>query len=125
MLATFVLLTALCQPAAALEIKRISSATARSLLVSQQHKLPMVTAAIAFDAGSRRDPKGKEGLAHLTAGSPDGRDQHDLTADEFNQKVDFMGSSIDIDAGSDYSTARLYVAQEILARHAAICSPAC
>ena len=43
------------------------------LLVSEQHQLPMVTTSIAFDAGCRRDPDGKEGLAALTARVHDGR----------------------------------------------------
>jgi zinc protease len=64
----------------------------------------MVTAAIAFDAGARRDPKGKEGLAHLSAASlMEGT--RTMSADELNRKVDFLGSAMDIDAGSDYATA--------------------
>ena len=59
------------QPAAALEIKRSTLSNGAVLLVSEQHQLPMVTIAIAFDAGARRDPKGKEGLAALTAQSID------------------------------------------------------
>ncbi len=53
----------------ALEMKRMTLSNGAVLMVSEQHLLPMVTVAIAFDAGSRRDPKGKEGLAELTANS--------------------------------------------------------
>jgi zinc protease len=88
----------------ALEIKRVKLDNGMIVLISPQHNLPMVTAAIAFDAGARRDPKGKEGLAHLSAASlMEGT--RTMSADELNRKVDFLGSAMDIDAGSDYATA--------------------
>ncbi len=88
----------------ALEIKRMQLSNGAVLLVSEQHQLPMVTAAIAFDAGSRRDPAGKEGLAALTAESlTEGTTS--LSAAEFNERVDFMGSSVGIGASRDFATA--------------------
>jgi zinc protease len=88
----------------ALDIKRSTLSNGALLLVSEEHHLPMVTLSIAFDAGARRDPKGKEGLAELTARClRQGTKQ--LTATEFDQKVDFMGSSVGVNAGRDYSTA--------------------
>jgi zinc protease len=75
-------------------------------LVSQQHQLPMVSVAIAFDAGSRRDPAGKQGLAELTAASLE-QGTKQLNAAEFNQKIDFMGSSISIGADRDYVYASM------------------
>jgi zinc protease len=90
--------------AQALEVKRITLANGTILLVSPQHNLPMVTAALAFDAGSRRDPKDKPGLAHLTADSlMEG--SHTMSAEQLNHKVDFLGSAMDVEAGQDYSTA--------------------
>jgi zinc protease len=74
------------------------------LLVSEQHQLPMVTMAIAFDAGSRRDPKGKAGLSALTASCLT-LGTKELNAAQFNQKVDFMGSSVSVSAGPDYAEA--------------------
>jgi zinc protease len=88
----------------ALEIKRMKLSNGAVLLVSEEHQLPMVTLRIAFDAGSRRDPKGKEGLAALTAQSLT-QGTSKLTAAEFNQKVDFMGSSVSVAAGRDYAVA--------------------
>ncbi len=101
-----VLATAPAGQANALEVTRATLSNGAIVLISPQHNLPMVTAAIAFDAGSRRDPKGKEGLASLTANSlMEGT--HTIPADEFNRKVDFLGSQIDVDAGTDYATAGL------------------
>src|SRR5580698_4877198 len=88
----------------ALEMKRMTLSNGAVLMVSEQHLLPMVTVAISFDAGSRRDPKGKEGLAELTANSIT-QGSKDLTATEFNQKVDFMGSEVSVGADRDYATA--------------------
>jgi zinc protease len=90
----------------ALEIKRMTLSNGAVLMVSEQHLLPMVTIGIAFDAGSRRDPKGKEGLAELTANSLT-QGTKDLTETEFNQKVDFMGSEISVGAERDNAEASL------------------
>ncbi len=88
--------------ASALEIKRMQLSNGAVLLVSEQHQLPMVTMSIAFDAGSRRDPAGKEGLAALTAESlTEGTSA--MSAEEFNEKVDFMGSSIEVGASRDFA----------------------
>ncbi len=88
----------------ALEVKRVKLDNGMIVLISPQHNLPMVTAALAFDAGARRDPKGKEGLARLTADSiMEGT--RTMSAEELNRKVDFLGSAMDVGAGSDYATA--------------------
>jgi zinc protease len=98
------LIAAFATPAAALEIKRSVLPDGAVLLVSEQHQLPMVTVTIAFDAGARRDPEGKAGLASLTASSLT-LGTKELSATQFNQKVDFMGSSISVGAGTDYAQA--------------------
>src|SRR2546421_446275 len=102
-----VIIIALCVSVSwALEIKRTKLSNGAVLLVSEQHQLPMVSISIAFDAGSRRDPKGKEGLAELTAASLE-QGTRELPAAEFNQKIDFMGSSISIGADRDYGYASM------------------
>jgi len=103
-IAAIFLLTLAAPSASALEIKRMQLSSGAILLVSEQHQLPMVTMSIAFDAGSRRDPEGKAGLAALTAESMmEGTTA--LTAADFNEKVDFMGSSISISPSRDFSIA--------------------
>src|SRR5271168_575299 len=88
----------------ALDIQKMTLSNGATLLVSEQHQLPMVTVMIEFDAGTRRDPKGKEGLAELTARCLS-QGTKELTAPEFDQKVDFMGSSVGVSAERDYATA--------------------
>jgi zinc protease len=97
---------AIARPASALEIKRVILKNGAVLLVSEQHNLPMVSIAIAFDAGARRDPTGQEGLAVLTASALD-QGTKTLTTAEFNQQTDFMGSSIGVGAERDYAVASL------------------
>lgn len=102
--AIMIVLALTAPSASALEIKRIQLSNGAVLLVSEQHQLPMVTTSIAFDAGSRRDPDGKEGLAALTAESlVEGTTS--LSAKDFNEKVDSMGSSIAISPSRDFSIA--------------------
>jgi zinc protease len=102
--ATIAMLIFAATPSHALEIKKMTLSNGATLLVSEQHQLPMVTVMVEFDAGTRRDPKGKEGLAELT-GRCISQGTKELTAPEFDQKVDFMGSSVGVSAGRDYSTA--------------------
>ncbi len=103
-IAMTILLTLTAPIASALEINRMQLSNGAVLLVSEQHQLPMVTTSIAFDAGARRDPAGKEGLAALTAESlMEGTKT--LNAEDFNEKVDFMGSSIEIGPSRDFSIA--------------------
>ncbi|HTR61816.1 MAG TPA: insulinase family protein, partial [Candidatus Binataceae bacterium] len=88
----------------ALEIKRMTMSNGATLLVSEEHQLPMVTVLIAFDAGARHDPEGKAGLATLTAQCIN-QGTRELSASAFDEKVDFMGSSLSIGASHDYATA--------------------
>ncbi len=68
--------------------------------------LVALSIAIAFDAGSRRDPAGNEGLAELTAASLE-QGTKLLSAADFNQKIDFIGSSIGIGADRDHVYASM------------------
>jgi zinc protease len=88
----------------ALEIERTTLSDGAVLLVSEQHSLPMVTIIVAFDAGARRDPAGKAGLASLTARCLT-LGTMAMTAAEFNRKVDFMGSSVTVGASEDFAEA--------------------
>ncbi|MGC1809468.1 MAG: pitrilysin family protein, partial [Candidatus Binataceae bacterium] len=104
MLAAVFAIVAIAPRAYALEIKRMTLSNGAVLLVSEEHELPMVTVSIAFDAGARRDPDGKAGLAALTAQCL-GQGTRSLSAADFNQKVDFMGSSVEVGADRDYAVA--------------------
>lgn len=91
-------------PASALEIKRTVLSNGAVLMVSEEHQLPMVTISIAFDAGARRDPQDKAGLATLTAASLEQGTQN-IEAADFNRQIDFMGSSVSVGADHDNAVA--------------------
>lgn len=83
------------------------------LLLSEEHSLPFVTIQLLIDAGSRRDPQGKEGLAHLTArGLLLGTSRYTVT--EINKELDFLGASLHSSADKDYTSLSLKVLKKDL-----------
>lgn len=83
------------------------------LLVSEEHSLPLVTFQLLVNAGSWRDPQGKEGLASITASSlPLGTARHTVTA--LNEELDFIGASLSASAGRDYAALSLQVLKKDL-----------
>lgn len=72
------------------------------LIVFEDHSLPIVVFRLLADAGSWRDPKGKEGLANLTAKAILlGTAQRPASA--IDTELDFMGSSFEAYCGKDYA----------------------
>ncbi len=73
------------------------------LILVENHELPIVSLSLAFPAGSRYDPPGKEGLAELTAelltkGTPS------RTADQIAAAIEGVGGSLSASAGADWFT---------------------
>ncbi len=72
------------------------------VLVCEEPSLPVVTLRLVVDAGSRRDPSGREGTAHLTArGLLLGTSKRKATV--INEDLDFMGVSLSTGADRDYA----------------------
>lgn len=85
------------------------------LLVSEQRALPMVDVEILLDAGSRRDPDGREGLASLTADLlNEGTARHD--ASSLAEAVDGLGASLTTGAAVDSASVDLRVLRKDLER---------
>ncbi len=79
-----------------------------TLIVSEQHALPMVVAYILVDAGSRRDPLGKEGLAALTADLlTEGTKTR--TETQISEAADFIGAQLGSSADTDTASVSLTV----------------
>jgi zinc protease len=94
-------------------VKRNLLANGLVLLVSEEHSLPLVSIELLIDAGSRRDPAGKEGLAYLTAqGLLLGTKKHQEV--EINEKLDYMGASLEVSVGRDYTKMNLRVLKKDL-----------
>ncbi len=87
-------------------VERLQLANGARLLVSEQHNLPMVIVQILLDAGARRDPAGKEGLANLTADLiTEGTRKRN--AAQISEATDFIGASLSSGADLDYATLGL------------------
>jgi zinc protease len=83
-------------------VERIVLPNGLVVLVSEEHSLPFVTMDLIVDAGSWRDPPERGGLANLTAESMLlGTRQRPAT--EINEVLDYLGTSLDISCGWDYS----------------------
>lgn len=83
------------------------------LLVSEDHSLPFVTIQLLVDSGSRKDPRGQEGVSYMTARSLMlGTAKHDVTA--INEELDFMGASLNASSNRDYATVSLRVLKKDL-----------
>jgi zinc protease len=83
------------------------------LLVCEEHSLPFVTFQLLIDSGSRKDPPGEEGLAHLAAkGLLLGTSKRAVPA--INQELDFMGASLSSSSGRDYATLGLRILKKDL-----------
>jgi len=88
------------------EVDRIVLPNQLVVLVSEDHSLPLVTMRLLVDAGSRRDPRGKEGLAHIAAeGLLLGTSTRSVTV--FDETLDFMGASLHASAGRDTAALEL------------------
>jgi zinc protease len=78
------------------------------LLVSEQRNVPMVVMRLLIDAGARRDPSGKEGLANLTADLlTEGTKTRSAT--QISDAVDSIGASLNSGAGVDAAQLALTV----------------
>lgn len=84
-----------------------------ALLVSEQRNLPMVLVRVVLDAGARRDPQAKAGLANLTADLlTEGTSTR--SAQQIKDAIDFIGGSLQTSADTDYAVASLQVLRKDL-----------
>ncbi len=77
-------------------------------LFSEQRSVPLVAVNLLVKAGALRDPRGKEGLAHVTAllltqGSKK------RSATQMAQEIDFLGAKLSAGAEEDYAMVGLTV----------------
>jgi len=72
------------------------------LLVSESHDLPMISVYLLLDAGSWRDPAGRQGLANLTVNALRlGTEAHSAT--EISEILDFNGAVLESLCGRDFA----------------------
>ena len=93
--------------------RRVELKSGLTLLVAERPSIPMVTVQILVKAGSMQEAKEKAGLAKLTAVLlPLGTGSR--TAPEISEAIEFVGGSLNADAGEDYSTLSLTVLKKDL-----------
>ena len=96
-------------------IQRVALPNKMVLLLSEEHSLPFITFQLVIDAGSRKDPSGKEGLANLVArGILLGTSRRKATA--INEELDSMGAILDASCGRDYAALTFRVLKKDLDR---------
>ncbi len=82
-------------------------------LFSQQTGLPLVTLHLIIKAGTLQEPKGKEGLANLTAALLlSGTKSRSAT--QIAQQLDFLGAHLKAAGGDDFATVSLTVLKKDL-----------
>jgi len=71
-----------------------------TVIVCEEHSLPIVSVQLMFDAGSVKDPDGLEGLSYITARSMLLGTKR-RTALDISKEIDFIGASINILPGNE------------------------
>ncbi len=99
--------------AAAAEIKpkRIVTENGITLLLVEQHSLPLVSVEALIDAGAIYDPNEKAGLAALTASLLE-EGTKKRSAPQISEAVDFIGANLSASADEDFMTADLKVVKK-------------
>ncbi len=95
--------------------KRIVLDNGMIFLLSEKHEIPMVTLSMAIKAGSVAEPEDKPGLASLTA-SLMMQGTAKRTANQISSEIDFIGGSLSVSGGSDFTSASLRVLKKDLGK---------
>lgn len=94
--------------AAEITPKRIVTDNGITLLLVEQHSLPIVSVEALIEAGAIYDPNEKAGLATLTASLLE-EGTKKRSAPEISQAVDFIGANLTASADQDFMTAELKI----------------
>jgi zinc protease len=71
----------------------------------EDHDLPLVTLTVYIRGGSYLDPKGKEGLAAMTGSQMRAGGTASMTADAFDEEVDFLAANVSSSFGPTSGSA--------------------
>ncbi len=92
---------------------RFIAANGLTVLVLEQHTLPIVQVHALVKVGSAQDPPGKAGLANLVASLLD-EGTKTRSAKRIAEEIDFVGGTLETRAGEDFTTASV----RVLKKHA-------
>jgi len=82
--------------------QKVTLANGLTLMMMEQHEVPIVSFAVLMRAAATTDPAGQEGLAAITAGLLT-RGTQNRTADQIATELDFVGGSLDFEAADDFT----------------------
>lgn len=85
--------------------KKLTLKNGMTVLLMEQHKVPLISLNYIVRSGAVTDPSGKEGLASLTAGLLR-KGTRTRTSDQISESLDFIGASYAASASLDYSSGR-------------------
>ncbi len=85
--------------------KKVKLKNGVTLLLMEQHEVPIISFDFIVKAGSVADPAGKEGLASLTAGLLR-KGTKTRSADRLSEELDFIGGQLNADSQSDFTEGR-------------------
>lgn len=99
-------LPALCAPASGVKLPahtKVTLGNGMTVLLMEQHKVPLVSLTYLVRGGAAADPQGKEGLASLTAALLR-KGTRTRTADQISEQLDSVGAQFGAGAGPDFSS---------------------
>ena len=82
--------------------KRVKLANGMTLLLMEQHEVPLISFSVVIRSGAVADPPGKEGLASVTAELLR-KGTKTRTADQLSSELDFIGGQLATNAAADSS----------------------
>ncbi len=82
--------------------KKVKLKNGMTLLLMEQHDVPLINFRLIVKTGGIDDPVGKEGLASMTADLLH-RGTKNRTADQIAEQLDFIGASLSYDGQSDFT----------------------
>ncbi len=85
--------------------KKLKLKNGMTLLLMEQHEVPLISFSFIVKAGSVADPTGREGLAGLTAGLLR-KGTATRSADQISAELDFIGGQFSAGTGVDYTSGR-------------------
>ncbi|MGA6827038.1 M16 family metallopeptidase [Nitrospira sp. NS4] len=102
-------------PALAADITpvKVTTANGMTVLVLEQHFLPIVEMHALVKAGSAQDPPDKAGVANLVASLLD-EGTTTRSSKQLAEQIDFVGGSLEARAGEDFTTASARVLKKDL-----------
>lgn len=83
--------------------KKVKLKNGMTLLLMEQHEVPLVSFSLIVKSGSVVDPPGKEGLASVTAALLR-KGTKSRTADQISAELDFIGGILNVATGPDYTS---------------------